>query len=246
MLFLRVITIISIFFTTQNIFSKNKVVYCNKSILISEHRVSSSQKRLLCSQIKRIQNYLLRNFKYHAKKAVKVHLFQNLNKYRSFLNIPYWIGGWYKNGHIYLQPIATLLKKRNLRKILFSEYFHFFLDEISGQQIPDFLNEYLSYYFYYHYQKKSISVPYYKNHKLSVFSYDEFLNPSRFIYRQEKMKQLFKLSLMFFSYCEKKYRKDFWQQFIIALAEDGYYEEIFYNLSGTNLEKAYKNFLLNQ
>jgi len=161
---------------------------------------------------------------------------KSLQSYQT-MGLPLWLGGYYENKNAIIQPIEVLKGKEALRKTLFIEFAHFFINSFSQDHCPAWLNEMLSYYYYY--QFANLTFPYLKkNEKLAHFK--DFEKLEQALKNHLLARAFFNNALIFAVYMEQKKGQGFWLKILKDLQTGQKLHRIFKKRAGKTLEKIYE------
>lgn len=166
--------------------------------------------------------------------VLSITLFSSVQEMKETLKIPYYIGGWYYQGKIWLQPVSILIKKNVLEKTVFIEYAHFYFDFYTRNNCPDWLNEILSLYYYRLKIGKQIQKP-----DLLLKTYQEFSSLSKNLFNSKKIKVFFETGVAFLYYLNQEFPE--WNRLMLTkLKTDLSFEKAFQEICGKSVEEVYE------
>jgi hypothetical protein len=98
-------------------------------------------------------------YNYLPAENLDLIIMPSVQEMKAVLGVGPWVGAYYANYKTYLQPLGILKKREVLRKILFIEYAHYFIDSYTGGTCPPWFNEMCSYYLFRLYADKPAVLP---------------------------------------------------------------------------------------
>lgn len=110
--------------------------------------LSPSELDELTMQLDRAEAFFALRFNYKNRDSLDIIITPSVQVMCSYLMIPSWIGGYYKRGRVFIQPVAVLKKKAVLEKVIFTEIAHDQIDSYTAGRCPPWFNEAASYYYY--------------------------------------------------------------------------------------------------
>ena len=158
------------------------------------------------------------------------------------LKVQYWIGGYYVNNKVYLQPVDVLIKKNMLDKIIFTEYAHYFINDLTGNNCPPWLNEMLSYYFFM--QANNLEIK--SSGKLkAVKSFSELIKINKIFMDNKFSKSFYYYSALFVFYLNSKYKKDFFEAVLLKIKQGKSLDYAVLEITGRKLDYIYDKEFIN-
>jgi|GEM_PF-4697871 len=195
---IRIIIILNILIYINTQAFSETFVYKRFNIISSKINKNEIDKIII--EIDKIEKYFSDIFDYIPLNSIDIIIFDDIYSMTDTFKIPYWIGGYYIDNKIFLQPIRILIKKNVLSKVLFIEYTHYFIDSLTDNNCPGWFNEMLSYYYYALYAGDKV---FENDFKAVFYKFDDFCNLKKNINDFDKIKAFYLYSYKFASFLDK-------------------------------------------
>jgi hypothetical protein len=186
------------------------------------------------------EDFFYNNFNFLPNARLDFYFFENIELMKKKLDVQPWIGGYYANGTVYLQPPDILIKKNMLEKVLFTEYAHYYINELSGYACPLWLNEMLSYSYCNNFSNAGVSLN--KNIKI-IDKFNDFINIKKLFNDYNYAREFYYNSEMFFYYLNHNESNDFFNRLLRNLKEKKDIDASFKELAGDGIEKIYNEYV---
>lgn len=192
----------------------------------------------LSAAVSRAEAFFVLRFDFQSFGSLDIVIAPSVNGMCSSLNIPSWIGGYYKPGRVFIQPLPVLKKKGVFEKVLFTEIAHDIIDGYTGGKCPAWFNEAASYYYYLIYSGALtgpvVKEPYFKSY-ISLTDLETILkdkNAARAFYAESLAFILF-LNSRSETFCEKLF---------LALHKGSSFDDAVLVLTGSSPEELFALF----
>ncbi len=186
------------------------------------------------------ENFFLKEFNYIPSENIDIKICSSIDEMKQKLNINYWIGGYYLYGNIYLQPLEILIKKKLLKKIIFIEYSHYFIDSFTGNNCPLWFNEMLSY----NYFNSVINYDNIPEKEIKIISdYSKFIDLKKNLKNMDLMDKFYHTAILFADYLNNIYGGNFNKKILILLCEKKTFDESILILFNKDIKKLYEDFI---
>jgi hypothetical protein len=188
------------------------------------------------------ENFFVEKFGKIPEENLDIKISSSVSQMTTDLKTGYWIGGFYSNYKVFLQPIAVLKKKDVFQKIIFIEYAHYYIDSYTDNNCRLWLNEMLSSYYYSIFSKQKIDF----NYKIQYLLNYKNLTDLQTILKTRKTTEEFNIiSVIFVSYLTSKYGSKFIDELLNELKEENI-NSIFIKKTKKIPEEIYRDFLNNR
>ena len=227
---------IFLFLISLNYLFSESFTYKNRFYFYFDN-ISQKNLDLLIDSLDQVESFFIDKFNYIPKEKLDIKIFNYVWQMEKNLGIKYWIGGYYFDYSFFIQPIDSLVKKSVLKKVIFVEYSHYFIDSYTKNNCPLWLNEMLSSYFYYLFYNKQVNLSYQiKN----LQNFNDFINLQSNIYDKEKMEDFNNISIKFSIFLSKKFNDIYLSNILENLRNNVRFEEIIQNKLKKDIKEIYE------
>lgn len=178
-------------------------------------------------------------FNYNPNKQLDITIFSSVDKMTGMFSIKSFIGGYFTDNKIFLQPINILIKRNVLEKVIFTEYAHYYLYYFTNTKINGAFNEMLTYFYYINFVKKSGG----KFRKIILLNNVNEINDfNKIINSKEKLEEFYYISYHFISFIKNKYNNSFDIIILNELRKNDFNSAI-KKITGLEINDLYKEFV---
>jgi hypothetical protein len=192
----------------------------------------------IVDELQHDESYFFKKYNYKPEETVDIKLTTGLNEMQELLKMPAWIGVYYFDFKMYLQPPEMLFKNGSLTKVIFIGYSHYFIDSYTNSKCPEWMNEALSDYFYSIFSSEK-NDPNFKPVKLVRFG--DYANLRINLPSYPLANEFYRTSIRLFSFLNSRYGNDFCDRLLSSLRDGKNTDEIFLKLAGKTIENIYEN-----
>lgn len=137
------VTIISV-----TCFSLDAKYYGDSRVDITYYKESQYEINSLLNDIDIIEIFFKDNLNVHPDRPFSLTILPSVWDLTSRFNVNEKVGAIYIDNHAFFQPLVNLKSKKYYFKTLFTEYGHYYIDRVTNNNCPPWLNEGLTYYYW--------------------------------------------------------------------------------------------------
>ncbi|MBN1899636.1 MAG: hypothetical protein JW827_12745 [Spirochaetes bacterium] len=183
------------------------------------------------------QDFFKEKFSFAPFENVTLKISGSVNDFTSALRVPYWVGGWYQERTIYLQPLDVLIKKNVLKKIIFTEYAHFYFESYTFFECPGWFNEMLAVTYFYDYSHEPL--PLFQKSKL-LEQFEDFIDLKRNLRSKNYTKDFFLHAIHFTHFLSQTYGEHFIRDILKAMHQGNSFSNVIKKKTGRSIKDIYE------
>ncbi len=235
---LRLINIFLLFIFSSSTFLYSETFNFKRFYISYDKSIEKNKIEKLIDIINKAEDFFINKFDYVPKAKLDFFIFNTVNEMMESLKIPSWIGAYFNNNYVYLQPVEILEKKNILEKIIFIEYSHYYINDISNNNCPLWLNEMLS--SFYSMQFLNENKTYNKDIKI-IKKFSELTDNKKIFKDYEFSRSFYYSSELFINFLNNKYYQNFFDMILLKLKAGYDFNDTFLEITGEKIDYLYES-----